>query len=1109
VRREGLLPGAAGRPDGRSVIASVQEMLAFEPVPRFSPEDLAEVLGVEAPTPQQAAVIGAGLAPGLVVAGAGAGKTATMASRVVWLVANGLVLPEQVLGLTFTRKAAAELSIRVRHRLAVLHSQGLLDEAAAGEPTVSTYHSYAARLFADHALREGLEPSTRLITPAVQWQLATRVVTDYDGPMDAVTLTPPFVVEAVLGLAGEMAEHLVAPATLAGFGTRLCARIEALPGKVAAAVGKVATTDRGRRQLLALVEAYGEVKRQQEVMDYGDQVAHAAVIAARHPMVGQIERSRYAAVFLDEYQDTGHAQRVLLASLFGDGHPVTAVGDPCQSIYGWRGASASGLRRFPEHFPQADRSLATVRHLTTSFRNGEHILAVANRLSEPLRAEGLDVPVLDPADAGRGQGRVVCALHTTVLDEADWVGEQVAGLLAGGETRPADVALLCRKRSQFAVLREALERRGVPVEVVGLGGLLSVAEVADVVATLRVLIDPTAGNALARLLVGPRWRLGPRDLVALGRRARALARGVDGQPAQQPDDPVLAAVSFDDTEAGSLVDALDDLGAATAYSEEGYRRLTALRGELRSLRGRLHQPLPDLVADVAHTLRLDVEVAARPGADRASALADLDAFVDAAAQFAGDEEEPTLRGFLAYLAAAQEEEFGLETGRVGSSDSVKLMTVHAAKGLEWSVVVVPGLSAGDRAQLFPAKPRQSTKWTDNARLVPFALRGDAADLPALDSLDGAGMKAFAQECADRDELEERRLAYVAVTRAARLLLASGFWWSDGKSPLGPGAFLQEIREALDADPPVGEIACWADAPADDRNPLHAQPVQATWPVAPSGPSVAAARVAAGLVAQARRRLAGVPGEADPPEPTSSARAAHDDVIAGWRRDADLLLAERSARLTSPGRVPVALPDTLSVSTLVDLHRDPAELARYLRRPVPRPPAKVARRGTAFHRWLETRYGQQRLLDIEELPGSADDGDVVDDDLRALQEAFERSSWWGREPYDVEVPFEALLAGVPVRGRMDAVFRDADGGWTVVDWKTGARPTGARAESAAVQLAAYRLAWAELTGAPLATVRAAFHYVRSNETVQPVDLLDASGLAALVATLPEASATRAR
>ncbi|MFD0774230.1 PD-(D/E)XK nuclease family protein, partial [Streptomonospora algeriensis] len=163
-----------------------------------------------------------------------------------------------------------------------------------------------------------------------------------------------------------------------------------------------------------------------------------------------------------------------------------------------------------------------------------------------------------------------------------------------------------------------------------------------------------------------------------------------------------------------------------------------------------------------------------------------------------------------------------------------------------------------------------------------------------------------------------------------------------------------------------------------------------------------------------------------------------------------------------------------------------------------------RRGTAFHAWLEQRFGQQSLLDPGELPGAADDGAGADEDLAELQRRFEAGEWGDRVPLDVEVPFETIIGDRLVRGRMDAVFHDEESGtYDVVDWKTGRPPqTADERRAVAVQVAAYRIAWAELAGVPLDNVRAAFHYVRAGETVRPADLLDAAGLAALLESLPE-------
>jgi len=1171
VTQEGLWPADPGPELPRSA--------------RFSPVQLARLLGIAEPTAEQSAVISAPLAPMAVIAGAGSGKSETMAARLVWLVANGYVRPERVLGLTFTRKAAAELAGRVRVRLDGLRRAGLADGTGQGvldgDPVIATYHSYAGRLIADHALREAIEPTVRLITPAVAWQLAARVVGAYDGPMDAVDWAPVTVTAAVLELAGELAEHLRGPGDVLAAGEWLARERDRVPPGKRRQADLALRGQRVREQLLPLIRAYAGAKAEREVIDYGDQIALAARIALAHPEVGAAERGRYQVVLLDEFQDTSHAQLELMRALFGGGHPVTAVGDPCQSIYGWRGASAGNMKRFAEYFPPAGRHggpagrRAEVRLLSTSFRNTGRVLDAAAALQRDLRAAAPEVPRLIAPPDRAGRGSVVCALLETTRDEAHWVAEQVAALLAlpdglapdgppwpdgrSGPVRPSDIAVLCRKRAQFAGLRTALEAAGIPVEVVGLGGLLTVPEVADIVATLRVLHNPAASDSLVRVLTSPRWRVGPQDLVALGGQARELARaGTGGAGRDGAGDPVIdddhltRAVADFTAESGSLVEALDDLGGQAAYSADGHARLSALAAELRMLRRHAGRPLPELVTEVERVLGLDVEVAARPGTDPAAARADLDAFADAAAAFAGDATEPTLGAFLAYLTAAETEEFGLEAGQVSETDSVKLATVHSAKGLQWPAVVVPGLSAGPRAQNFPARPRLATRWTDNPRLLPFWLRGDAADLPELRGLDPGSLADFGRACGDRNLAEERRLAYVAATRAAFWLACTGYWWGAGKSPLGPSAFLAEIKDACEAG--AGRVDAWADPPADGaENPALAEPLTASWPVPASaagaryqavreaGDLVLAAAAAGeafgqvhsagagGAAGQAHAAAGGPAGQApaaatgdasgqvhaagaDQVHPAGAGEASgqvsadgaiparYTAMVAGWVADADLLLAERSRRRPD-GPVAVELPPRIGVSELVTLARDPVELAAQIRRPMPRPPAPLAQRGTAFHRWLEERFGQTRLIDADELAGAVDDELAGDDaELAGLKSAFEAGEWGQRWPAAVEVPFETRVGDRLVRGRIDAVFADAGGGFDVVDWKTGTPPRDASGEAAvAVQLAAYRLAWAALAGVPVGSVRAAFYYVRHDLTVRPADLLDAAGLAALIAS----------
>ncbi|GAA2811304.1 ATP-dependent DNA helicase [Saccharopolyspora taberi] len=1063
----------------------------------ISPQRIAQALGLHPPTDEQATVIAAPPTPSLVVAGAGAGKTETMAARVVWLVANRLVTPDRVLGLTFTRKAARQLADRVRARLRRLAGSDLLDEelrsiVLAGEPTVLTYHAYAGRLVGEHGLRVPVEPGARLLTETAAWQLAHRVVSTWTEDLDTDKV-PSTVTGYVLSLAGELAEHLVGPEELRAHAEKLCQAIENAPrakgqrANLPQDLQKIVAAQRLRVALLPLLAEYGQRKRREAAMDFADQMSLAALLALEHHEVVAGERERYGAVLLDEYQDTGHAQRILLRSLFGQGNsmPVTSVGDPAQAIYGWRGASAANLPRFTSDFPRESGEPADRYGLLTSFRNPPEILEVANAVSGPLREAGLEVEELR-AKPGAEAGDIRLALVEDVRTERDWVADQVAAQWHASmdETgRPPTAAVLVRRRADMADLAAALRDRGLPVEVVGLGGLLDEAEVRDLVSALRVLVDPLAGTAAMRLLTGSRWRLGAADIAALWDRAREL--GAQNFGAAESDDPtaaVAAAMPGEHAEQAGLVDALDDPGEPERYSEPGYQRIRRLGRELAALRRRLEQPLSELVADVERTLLLDIESLARPsGAGRIH----LDAFADVVTDFATASPSATLPALLDYLAAAERAEDGLEPGEVEvAEDRVQVLTVHSAKGLEWQVVALPHLVR----DVFPGK-RKTSSWLRSVTELPAELRGDSQDLPRLDldRLQGMDRKEIVEALQVHDEefeqrrlTEERRLLYVAVTRSERTLLLSGHWWAEsGDKPKGPSDFLLELAEV------VPKPERWDPQPAEDAaNPLAEAVRSAQWPADPLGHRRDAVAEGANLVLAA---LSDVDSIDD------------GDDEEGWARDVDVLLAERAA--AARRRDQVRLPEHLSVSQLVELADDSEALARRLRRPLPYPPNPMTRRGTAFHAWLEHRFTSTALLDFDELPGAADESATPHDDLEALQEAFLAGAWADRTPHRVEVPFETQIEGIVVRGRMDAVFADADGGWTVVDWKTGAVPAGDQVPALSVQLAAYRLAWSELSGAPLEKVRAAFHYVRHDRTLRPADLLDADGLRRLVAEVP--------
>ncbi len=1146
----------------------------------LSAKKIAASLGQPEPTAQQIKVIEAPMSPLLVVAGAGSGKTETMTGRVVWLVANGFVEPDQVLGLTFTRKAATELSERIGARLRLLQQRDVwhprLDdgetgaEVLGGTPTVSTYHSYAGRLVREHALRLGYESESRLLSEAAAWQYASEVVAAYDGPMDDVQFAESTVTAAVVDLAGEMAEHLVGVGDVAAYLDRVLEALAALPPHAGARgkdlpgeVKKMREQLRARAGVLPIVERYIALKRSRDAMDFADQMALAARLAMTFDDIGAIERQRFGAVLLDEFQDTSAAQLELLRSLFaaqGEPSPVTAVGDPHQSIYGWRGASATTLSEFRTAF-SAGADLAPVLPLATSWRNDVAVLEVANAVAGPLRA-GSRVPVDQlVARVGAGPGRVVAARVETAGDEAALVASWIAQRRAAGAK---SAAVLCRKRSQFAALIEALDSRGIPHEVVGLGGLVLTPEVEDITALLHVVNDPSRGDQLMRLLTGPLCRLGAADLdglMAWARHQQDLRLGVDDRSVPQDDDaegvssgrvPSTASESGpilgeshrpprqprptrdqapDSSDRVSIVEAVDDPPRpgwtswdGKGLSNVGLGRLRGLQQAIRRLRSLSALPLADLVGEAERALGLDIEVLAREGYTPAAARAHLDAFADVAATFTVSADRPNLGGFLAWLAAALKEERGLDKGYIeASSDAVQILTVHAAKGLEWDAVAVPGLvegsfpalssaasrSDGEQWRMSPPKQRGWIGGLSDGG-IPYVLRGDRDGLPLLD-WEGATdwkdcetrVEDFLRSGGDHGVEEERRLAYVALTRARFDMLLTAPVWTDGKTPKVTSRFLTEIVEA-EAGLPVDRLE-WVDLPdpalPDEAvNPSAADAASVQWPADPLATRRAALADGAAAVRSAVHAHVQAAAGHRPLAPSAQRQLPMPGTALPVLEELDLLLEERR-RLAHRGDVTVLMPRHLSASAVVSLAQDPNRFASSLRRPMPEPPALAARRGTAFHAWVEQHFAQAAMVDILDLPGSADDDPGDDADLPLMKERFLASDWARRTPAEIEIAVETVIDGIAVRGRIDAVFARPGGGFTIVDWKTGAKPSGDSGATRALQLAAYRVAFARLRGLDLDEVDAAFYYAGTGETIWP-HLPDDDALASLLSAVPD-------
>ncbi len=329
------------------------------------PEPILRFLGGE-PTAEQWRAISWPLEPSVVVAGAGSGKTSVMAARVVYLamVATGGweadhpgVMPGNVLCLTFTNKATENLILKIRKALRTLE----LDEGE--EPEISNYHAFAAQVLERHGMLIGLEPGQRVLSQAQRTQIASRVL-DRMTFEQQHTRWQPTIVGYITDLDEQLQNHLVEPEEV----------IEHVEGKLdvlrKAKAADPLNAAKERIEIARAVRVFRDIKAELGVIDFGDQIAHAVRIASAHPEVGESYRMRFGAVLLDEYQDTNHAQAVLMRAVFGAGHPVTAVGDPDQNIYAWRGASLRNLLRFRTEFPRADGSEAEQLPLYTNFRSG-------------------------------------------------------------------------------------------------------------------------------------------------------------------------------------------------------------------------------------------------------------------------------------------------------------------------------------------------------------------------------------------------------------------------------------------------------------------------------------------------------------------------------------------------------------------------------------------------------------------------------------------------------------------------------------------------------------------------------------------------------------------
>ncbi|KAB8183316.1 AAA family ATPase [Nonomuraea phyllanthi] len=713
----------------------------------------------------QRAVVAHGSGPLLVLAGPGTGKTTTIVESVVDRIERRGVDPERVLILTFSRKAAEELRRRVTARL----------RRTTRSPLALTFHSYAYALLRREAVLDGKAPP-RLLTGPEQLLEIRRLL---HGELESGATDWPVSLREPLktrGFAEELRDFL-SRANERGLDAERLIALGRLHGRGDwAAAGRFAERYQVRFDL-----------DPEETYDYAELIGAASALLAR-PEVRERERAAHDVVFVDEYQDTDPAQEALLAQLAGDGRDLVAVGDPDQSIYGFRGADVQGIMKFPERFRSRDGREAPVLALRVCRRSGADLLEASRRVAArlpvapmPDHAYGHEhdhrdlapLPESDPGDV-----RVLLADSTS--QEAAIVADTLrrAHLIDGVPWHRMAVLVRSAKR-QVPLLRRALVNAGVPTMIAG--DEVPIAQepgVRPLLTMLQVAVDPGLldESAAEELLTGP---LGGTDMIGVRRLRRALKIAENEAEGTRSSGELLVAAVRDARE-------LTRVEPHIALPAERVAKLLAAAREAARQEGTAE----DLLWAVWHASGLAerwTDLSLQGGPRGAQADRDLDAVValfDHAARFVDRMPKAGPEVFIDDLAA-QEIPGDTLADRAPDGDAVRVLTAHRSKGLEWDVVVVAGVQEG--------------VWPD------LRLRGSLLGVEDLiEVVEGA--EPNATSLASKLLAEERRLFYVAVTRARRRLVVTAVGGEDTDER--PSRFLSELMPGAVETATVDDRARW-------------------------------------------------------------------------------------------------------------------------------------------------------------------------------------------------------------------------------------------------------------------------------------------------------------
>jgi DNA helicase-2/ATP-dependent DNA helicase PcrA len=925
------------------------------------------------PTPEQRVIIEYPPVPLRVAAGAGTGKTTTIVERLAAMVEAGGD-PTRALGVTFTNKAADELRVRLRE------SVGERDDGR--EVEVATYHSFASAILDEFGAFVGYEPTASLMDDGHRTELAYRVLHDLEG--------------TDLDLAA-----------LAQRKKELLAISEVLTANLLSAddVLNLAPTDpddvwKKRASLVQAADRFAVAKQHLGFFEYGDLIALAVAIVEGFPDVAKRIGARYDTVLLDEYQDTDPAQRRLLTAVFAQGMAVTAVGDSDQTIYEWRGASLENFSEFPTHFPRTDGYGTETLPLSVNRRSDRVILDLANQIQTLLpRLDGAE-PLTPGPDAAEGE--LIVGWFPTDGEEASWIAEKILERMSDGRTW-SDVAVLCRNRTSIRPVVRALRDAGIPYSVSSMGDLLTIPEVNDLVAWMRVLADPGDEPHLLRIWMGGRFRIGMEDISRLARWCKR-----------------------DDTR--DLAVSVEHLGDIAGLSPSGTERLA----EYALIHTKLHaraqvSPVSAVVASIIEHLGLWEEIAAQPASAATTARVNVARFMTVANQWTPLEGKPSLAAFLRYLDALDDAAASSDLDAVMevAESVVQVITVHSAKGLEWPVVFLPSLAHGT----FPSNVQEFDDPSKRAMSLPYEVRLDGSSF---------GEASTAAPGKERDAVLRRRhldaewrLAYVAVTRAKHELVMTGHVWDDRvKRERSPSALL-----TLAHDLGGSVVGPWSDDPGP-------KPVPAPFVEPPRHPDP---HLDHGWTEALRSVMA------DP----EWIATTFPDIVGAVEQEREQLILQ-IADLKEPMTEHRPTRFATSVTNLVAMAECPLKFKWIHLDKLPRRPGLAAQLGTQFHRKVEYHnLGVVPLVEptfdgftSEEPPAKADTSRTDPWDV------FQQSRFADLHATFAEVPFVLEIGDGAVRGKIDAIYTDDNNTWEIVDYKSGKRRDDAARD---VQLEAYALA----------------------------------------------------